>query len=95
MFEEAGEEEGDHVYFKRTLTAFELQQVAPYLKDAKHLESTALVYNVPKEWFDASKFKEPLVDTTVMGSAGHHPEQNDINKEKRNFAPPPKATDTV
>jgi hypothetical protein len=95
VFEEAEDE--DYVFFKRTLTAFELQQVAPYLKESKNLESTSLAYNVPKEWFDIKKFKAPPTEATkaMMPAAGHHPEQNEINKEKRKTNPPPKSNATV
>lgn len=96
VFEDAGEDEDDHVYFKRTLTSFQLQQVAPYLKDTKHMESIALAYDVPKEWFDLQKFKAPLLpDTTAMKGSSHHQEQNEINKEKRSTAPAAKSEDTV
>ena len=96
VFEDAGEGEEDHVYLKRTLTAFQLQQVAPYLKDAKLMESTALAYDVPKEWFDIQKFKAPVLpDQTAMKGSGHHEEQNEINKQKRSTAPAAKSKDTV
>lgn len=95
VFQEAGESEGDYVHFKRTLTAFQLQQVAPYLKQEKYLECTALAYNIPEEWFDISKFENADPDVAAITQRGHHPEQNDINKEKRESAPPTKAETTV
>ena len=94
VFEDVAKGEEDVVYFQRTLTSFELQQVSPFLKDTKHLECTALAYNLPESWFDKSKFKAN-VDVAAMIPGGHHPEQNDINKEKRKTAPPSKANTTI
>lgn len=92
VFETIAETEDDEVYFKRTLTAFELQQVAPFLKEKKLLECTAVAYNIPKEWFDIAKFA--TVEPTEKGGA-HFPEQNEINKAKHQTAPPPKSNAAV
>ena len=93
VFQQAAENDKDNeIVFRRTLTAFELQQVAPYMKPKQLMESTALAFNVPPEWFDIAKFSQ--VEPEPTGGA-HFPEQNDINKAKRQTHPPPKANRNV